>query len=155
MKKERKNIVISNLVRWFFIWSIPVNRIWACRKSCTPSILLVSLERDIVLSSKFDWSHEAYYRRLTSSLSYGFVFARSSYRRSSHFAIASLFLLGIIKRSSNNLIYQTVPPLSGHHTIYSREVLIGGVGDCIGPSSIQITFGIGLTSIPCSISSVL
>ena len=49
------------------------------------------------------WSHASKYRRLTSySLIYGFhFFARSSYRRSSHFAIASLFLLKIIASSSN------------------------------------------------------
>ena len=101
------------------------------------------MEVAIVLSLKFNWSHKANYRRLTtcSLKAMGFIaFARSSYRRSSNFAIVPLYLLSIVGRSSSYWIYQSLPPLSARRAIYSREGVIGSVGDGIGPYSSQVIY---------------
>ena len=65
-------VVLAILVRGFFWWLTLINHIWACRKSHLPSLLLVSLECVVILSSIICWSHEYEYWRLTSLLIYGF-----------------------------------------------------------------------------------
>ena len=126
--KKEKCVLLANLVRGYFRWFIFITWFWACRKSCSPSHSSASLECATVLSSIICWWHESKYRRLTSSLIYGFhcfceVFVS---------AIEPLRCC-IVDSTQNNctflqLVSIKVPPLSEHHASSSRDVVIGGVG---------------------------